>query len=51
MRRREEKGYHNNIVQELMIEDTPGYRDIMRMTHDDFLEILMLVDPACIVLQ
>ena len=47
MRRREEKGYHNDIVQELMIEDTPGYRDIMRMTHDDFLEILMLVDPCC----
>ena len=35
IRRREEKGYYNNIVQELMIEDTPGYREMMRMTHDD----------------
>ena len=29
---REEKGYFNNIVQELTIEDTPGYREIMGMT-------------------
>ena len=42
---------NNNIVQELMIEDTPGYREMMRMTHDDFLEILTLVEPACILLQ
>ena len=49
--RREEKGYYNDIEQERMIEDTTGYCDIMRMTHDDFLEILMLVDPACILLQ
>jgi len=27
IRRRKEKGYFNNIVQELMIEDTPGYRE------------------------
>ena len=25
IRRIEEKGYYNNIVHELMIEDTPGY--------------------------
>ena len=30
---REEKGYFNNIVQELIIEDTPGYRETVRMTH------------------
>jgi len=24
--------------QELMIEDTPGYREMMRMTHDDFCQ-------------
>ena len=34
------KGYYNNIIQELMIEDTPGYREMMRITHDDFLEIV-----------
>ena len=36
----EEKEYFNNIVLEIMIEDTPGYREMMRMTHDEFLEIL-----------
>ena len=33
IRRREEKGYFKNIVQELIIKDTPGYREMMRMTH------------------
>ena len=28
---REEKGYFNNIVQELMMADTPGYREMMRL--------------------
>ena len=27
------------------MEDTPGYREMMRMTHDDFLEILRLIEP------
>ena len=35
----------------MMIKDTPGYREMMRMTHDNFLEILMLVEPACMLLQ
>ena len=50
-RRREEKGFYSNILQKLMIEDTPGYREMMRITREDFLEILMLVEPACILLQ
>ena len=28
-----------------MIEDTPGYREMMRMTYDDSLEILRLMEP------
>ena len=28
-----------------MIEDIPGYREMMRMTYCDFLEILRLVEP------
>ena len=28
-----------------MIEDTPGYREMMRMTHDDFLEMLRFIEP------
>ena len=31
IRKREEKEYFNNIVQELMIEDTPGYREMIRL--------------------
>ena len=31
-RRREEKGFYSNILQKLMIEDTPGYREMMRIT-------------------
>ena len=45
IRRREEKGYFNNIVQELRIEDTAGYREMMRMTHEDFLAILSRIEP------
>jgi len=28
-----------------MVEDTPGYREMMRMTFDDFLETLRLMEP------
>ena len=28
-----------------MIEDTPDYREMTRMTYDDFLEILRLMEP------
>jgi len=45
IRKREEKGNFNDIVQELMIEDTRGYREMMRMTHDGFLELLRLMEP------
>ena len=36
IRKREEKGSFNDAVQELMIEDTRGYREMMRMTHDSW---------------
>ena len=45
IRRRGQKGYFNNIVQELMIEDTPSYREMMQMTHEDFVKILELIEP------
>ena len=38
IRKREEKVNFNNIVQEWMIEVTRGYREMMRITHDGFLE-------------
>ena len=34
--RRNSKGYYNNIVKELMIEDTAGYKEMMRMNHGNF---------------
>ena len=36
IRRRDERGYFNNIVNELAIEDTAEYKDMMRMSHADF---------------
>ena len=37
IRRRDERGYSNHIVKELAIEDTAEYKEMMRMSHDDFL--------------
>ena len=45
IKRRKEKGYFNNmIVDEMMMEDTPGYCEMIWMTRDDFLEILQLTE-------
>jgi len=27
------------------MEDTPSYREMMRMTHEDFVKILELIEP------
>ena len=40
IKRREEKGYFNNIIRELSIEDTAAFKEMMRMSHEDFLHIL-----------
>ena len=36
IRRRSSKGCYNNIVKKLMIEDTAGYKEMMRMNHGNF---------------
>ena len=36
IRRRDERGYFNNIVKELAIEDTAEYKDMIRMGHAVF---------------
>lgn len=36
----------SNIVQELRIEDTNGYKEMMRMAHEQFLEILRAIEPS-----
>ena len=40
IRRREEKGYFENITTELSIEDTSGFKEMMRMSKEDFIYVL-----------
>ena len=43
IRRRDERGYFNNIVKELAIEDTTEYKDMVRMSYADFQRILSYI--------
>ena len=45
IKRRREKGYFNNIVAELRIEDTSSYKSMLRMDHEQFLGILSEIEP------
>ena len=45
IQRREEEGLYANHVQELMVEDTRTYREMMRMDYDCFKHILQLIEP------
>ena len=42
--RRNERGYFNNIVKELAIEDTAQYEDMMRMSHAVFKRMLSYIE-------
>ena len=44
IRRRDERGYFNNIVKELAIEDTAQYKDMMRMSHSVFQRMLSYIE-------
>ena len=44
MRRRDERGYFNNIVKELAIEDTAQYKDMMRTSHSVFQLMLSYIE-------
>ena len=44
IRRQESLGIFN-LIQELGIEDTCGYREMMRMNKEQFKEILQLIEP------
>ena len=35
MDKEERRGFFNNIVHELMLESTVGYREMMRMSYND----------------
>ena len=44
IRRRNERGYFNNIVKELAIEDTEQYKDMMRVSHAVFQRKLSYIE-------
>ena len=43
--RREEEGMFSNLVQELLVEDTKTYREMMRMNYESFKQILGFIEP------
>ena len=43
IKRREEKGFFNNIVKELRLEDTQGYSEMVRMNYDSFKFVLLKI--------
>ena len=45
LKKREELGYFTNNVRELQLEDTEGFKDMMRMDLKHFNEILKLIAP------
>ena len=44
-KKREELGYFTNNVRELQLEDTEGFKDMIRMDLKHFNEILKLIAP------
>ena len=44
IKRREKQGYFDNLVRELSIEDTTAFKEMMRMSHEEFLEIFQLIE-------
>ena len=45
IKRRSEMGFFTNIVQESRVEDTNGYKAMMRMAYEQFLQILTAIEP------
>ena len=45
IRPREEEGMFSNLVQELLVEDTKTYMEMMRMNYESFKEILRFIEP------
>ena len=42
---REELGYYTNVVQEVRMEDTDVFKELMRIDFEHFTEILNLIEP------
>ena len=45
IRRIEEEGMYAKLVQELLVEDTRTYREIMKMNFESFKKILGFIEP------
>ena len=45
LKKREELGYFTEIVRELQLKDTEGFKEMMRMDFRHFNEILNLIAP------
>ena len=45
LKKREELGYFTNTVRELQLEDTEGFKKMMRMEFKHFNEFLNLIAP------
>ena len=45
IRKRNQKGFHTNIFEELRLEDTGAYKEMMRIDYDSFLTILNYIEP------
>ena len=44
LKQRKEKGMFSALITELSVEDTIAYKDMMRMSHEDFLKILGYIE-------
>ena len=45
IKKRTKKGYFTNIIEELRVEDTNSYKEMMRMSYESFLTILRYIEP------
>ena len=51
LKRREEKGMFSALITELSVEDTIAYKEMMRMSHEDFLKILSYIEKDITLAQ
>ena len=49
MKKRVKKGLYANLILELSAEDPLGFREIMRMSPDQFQEILGKIGPLTVI--
>ena len=45
IKRRKQRGAFSNIIQELRMEDTASFKEMLRMDYDTFLNLLTVIEP------